>query len=159
MDDLKRELEIQLLASEGVITPEIEKLLDEAMKSDHVDRTLKWLLGKYELTGSLIETRKEKKDLIETKLKSAQNALLYWKNKIDIVLKDNKLKNISVEEYDLYYSKSESVEILDENLIPKEYIKETTTTSPDKVKIKNAIKQDVVVPGAILKENNNLQIK
>ena len=159
MDDLRRELEIQLLASEGVITPEIENLLDEVMKSDHVDRTLKWLLGKYELTESLIETRKEKKSLIENKLKSSQNALLYWKNKIDTVLKDNKLKNISVDEYDLSYTKSESVEIFDENLIPKEYIKETTTTSPDKVKIKNAIKQDVIVPGAILKENNNLQIK
>lgn len=159
MDDLRRELEIQLLASEGVITPEIEKLLDEVMKSDHVDRTLKWLLDKYELTGSLIQTRKEKKDLIEAKLKSAQNALLYWKNKIDLVLKDNKLKNISIEEYDLSYSKSESVEIFDENLIPKEYLKETTTISPDKVKIKSAIKQDVIVPGAILKENNNLQIK
>ncbi|HPC34602.1 MAG TPA: siphovirus Gp157 family protein [Candidatus Absconditabacterales bacterium] len=159
MDDLRKELEIQLLASEGVITPEIEELLDKVMKSDHVDRTLLWLISKHEVALSLIETRKHKKDLIETKLKSAQNSLLYWKNKIDLVLKDNKLKSISIDEYDLSYTKSESVEIFDENLIPKEYLKETTTVSPDKVKIKNAIKQDIVVPGAILKENNNLQIK
>jgi len=55
------------------------------------------------------------------------------------------------------FRKSETVEI-DENL-SEEYIKTTITTAPDKIKIKQAIKDGIVVYGARIVEHKNIQIK
>lgn len=59
----------------------------------------------------------------------------------------------------LSFRKSTSVEIPDESLIPKEYLKETITYNPDKTLIKEDIKNGVIVEGASLVEKRNLQIK
>lgn len=59
----------------------------------------------------------------------------------------------------LSFKKSTSVEIADESLLPKEYLKETITYKPDKTLIKEDIKNGVIVDGASLIEKRNLQIK
>lgn len=57
------------------------------------------------------------------------------------------------------YRPSEAVEVLDESLIPTEYIKVKTTTSPDKTAIKRVLSSGGTVSGCILKKKRNLQIK
>lgn len=57
------------------------------------------------------------------------------------------------------FRKSESVEIEDESLLASDFIVTKTTTSPDKAKIKEAIKRGEFVVGAVIKTNQNLQIK
>ncbi len=54
-----------------------------------------------------------------------------------------------------------SVDILDENFIPKEYLKtkETITVSVDKLKIKEELSQGVIIPGVALKQNVRLEIR
>ena len=52
-----------------------------------------------------------------------------------------------------------SVEIQDENIIPGDYKKIKEVVSIDKLKIKEEILAGVIVPGAILKQNNRLEIK
>lgn len=59
----------------------------------------------------------------------------------------------------LSFRKSVSVEIADESLLPKEYLKETITYKPDKTLIKEDISNGVIVDGASLIEKRNLQIK
>jgi hypothetical protein len=59
----------------------------------------------------------------------------------------------------LSFRKSESVEIEDEKYILNEYCTIKTTSTPNKNKIKEAIKSGVDVFGAVLVENKNLQIK
>lgn len=54
---------------------------------------------------------------------------------------------------------SESVEIRDEAKIPKEYMKEKITYSPDKTSIKKAIKAGEEVDGCALIKKQNLQIE
>jgi hypothetical protein len=54
---------------------------------------------------------------------------------------------------------SESVEIEDEQYILDEFCTIKTTKTPNKTKIKEAIKQGEVVFGAVLKQNKNIQIK
>ena len=54
---------------------------------------------------------------------------------------------------------SESVEIDDVDCIPAEYMVTKTTTAPDKVKLKAAIKAGELTIGAHIKINHNLQIK
>lgn len=57
------------------------------------------------------------------------------------------------------FRKSEAVEILDENKIPKKFIRKKVETAPDKTAIKEAIKNGLKVRGAELVENQNIQIK
>ena len=54
---------------------------------------------------------------------------------------------------------SESVNILDEKLIPAVYIKWKSASTVDKVKIKQAIKAGFQVDGAELVQNRNVQVK
>lgn len=57
------------------------------------------------------------------------------------------------------FRKSEAVEILDERLIPIDYMNIKTEESPDKTAIKDALKHNFNVPGAALIVNKNIQIK
>lgn len=57
------------------------------------------------------------------------------------------------------FRRSEKVDITDESLIPKEFLKEAVTYTPDKTAIKQAIKAGVEVGGCVLTENYNAQIK
>lgn len=57
------------------------------------------------------------------------------------------------------FRKSESVEISQEVLIPNEYMTEKVVRTPNKVAIKDAIKNGINVQGASIVTNQNLQIK
>lgn len=57
------------------------------------------------------------------------------------------------------FRNSEAVEITDASAIPPEYIREKVETAPDKAAIKEALKSNFQIPGAILVQNKNIQIK
>lgn len=57
------------------------------------------------------------------------------------------------------YRKSESVNIIDETKIPKEFLKTKIEISPMKAEIKTAIKNGLKVEGATLDTNVSMQIK
>ena len=57
------------------------------------------------------------------------------------------------------YRKTQAVNIVDENLIPNEYLRFKTTSAPDKTAIKDAIKAGKDVPGATLEERQSMTIK
>tara|TARA_R110000868_G_scaffold208033_3_gene457240 strand:- start:418 stop:912 length:495 start_codon:yes stop_codon:yes gene_type:complete len=57
------------------------------------------------------------------------------------------------------FRKSQTVEILDEDLIPKEFKTVKVTTSISKAEIKKAIKNGELVVGADLIDHKNIQIK
>ena len=57
------------------------------------------------------------------------------------------------------FRKSESVNIVDIDALPKEYITVKTTEMPDKTAIKRALKEGTDIAGAELVINQNLQIR
>lgn len=57
------------------------------------------------------------------------------------------------------FRKSESVDIKDEKIIPKQFIRKKIETAPDKTAIKEALKNNMQVPGAVLIQNRNILIK
>lgn len=57
------------------------------------------------------------------------------------------------------FRNSEAVEIVNESDIPAEYMREKVQTAPDKTAIKEALKNNFQIPGAILVQNKNIQIK
>ena len=78
---------------------------------------------------------------------------------MDFFLNAYNKKEFNTELYKLSYRKSESVEISNENALPKEFLKEKITTAPDKVAIKEALKNWQEVPWASIKVSQNLQVK
>jgi len=59
----------------------------------------------------------------------------------------------------LSFRRSEAIEIVNESQLDRSFMVEKVTYSPDKTKIKEAIKRGDEVEGAILMTNYNLQIK
>jgi hypothetical protein len=69
------------------------------------------------------------------------------------------LGKIQTDHYTISTRKCDSIEILDATLLPSEYVREKITTSPDKTKIKEAIKNGKSVPGAAVVKNVHLSIR
>lgn len=69
------------------------------------------------------------------------------------------ITNISGIYANISFRKSEETVIDNQDLLPAEYIVEKTTYSPDKVKIKAALKAGKEVQGAHIEEKQNIQIK
>ncbi len=68
-------------------------------------------------------------------------------------------KKADVPSAQIRWRKSTAVSIPDEKLLPMCFMKQTITTSPDKVAIKDFLKAGKEVPGATLEEKQNLSIK
>jgi hypothetical protein len=130
--------------------------LDE-LKADKESIT-KWLAQEVLNIDSDIVAYKVQKEVFAEKQKRAEHRKESLKNYLAFCLNgdafeaDDKSVKIS-------WRKSESVNILDEGEIPKEYIKVKTEYSPDKTMIKKALKDGQKVAGCTLESKNNIQIK
>lgn len=147
----------QLEELEGEITPEIEQALIINQK-DLQEKAVGYgfIIKRLDDDVSIIDA--EIKRLQEYKKKSeARKELL--EQRISEAMKLYNIEKVETPTLKLSFRKSESVEIEDENQVPKEYIKIKTTTSIDKVALKAAIKEGKVIAGATLIKKDNLQIK
>ena len=59
----------------------------------------------------------------------------------------------------LSYRKSDSVEVSDINLLPKEYVKEKVELSADKTALKKALKDGKEIKGVEIVTKLNMQVK
>lgn len=88
-----------------------------------------------------------------------QNTIDRIDNWIDFILRQYWINKITTNLYQISYRKSDLVEISNEELLPKEFIKESLLTRPDKTAIKEAIKNGQDVPWATIITKQNIQIK
>lgn len=102
------------------------------------------------------ESFKAEKEAFAEREKVAKNKAESLKQWLSFVLNGQKFETSRVA---VSFRKSESVQIEDENEIPREFIKEKIETSPDKTLIKKVLKNGEEVPGCTLLINNNIQIK
>lgn len=98
---------------------------------------------------------KAEKDAFAEKEKSAKNKADSLKKYLDSVLSGNTFKTTKV---NVTYRKSQAVEIIDINKLNENYIKYAEPTA-DKARIKEDIKNGVDVDGAMIVDNQNIQIK
>lgn len=63
------------------------------------------------------------------------------------------------ERAEISWRKSKAVNIVEETLLPEEYLRTEVTVEPDKKAIGEALKKGTVVPGAELEERTNLQVR
>lgn len=102
---------------------------------------------------------KDEQVRIQFLVESKEKELKRMDNFINFLMQSFQKDKLETNLYKISYRKSESVEIINEEMIPQEFMKEKTTVAPDKTAIKEALKNWAEVPGATIKINNNLQIK
>ena len=102
---------------------------------------------------------KDEQARIQSLVESKEKELKRMDNFINFLMQSFQKDKLETNLYKISYRKSESVEIINEEMIPQEFMKEKTTIAPDKTAIKEALKNWAEVPGATIKINNNLQIK
>ena len=132
----------------------------------------------------LFELQNQKQELLEWYLKDRANRLadnawlqaeinrlqarIEWNNNrikrvekiVDYNFKDDyKWKPIHYWSFTVWYRKSKATIIDDQDLLPKEFIKEKTTYSPDKTAIKKILETWAKVEWAHIEERLNLNIK
>lgn len=149
--DLIEQFEFDVIEHTGEIVngKEFENLeLKKQEKIEGVGLLIKNLLSDVEAY------EKEEKHFNELKVrakKKAENIKKY----LDYFLQGEKFKTTRV---NISYRKSESVKITNESLIPTKYLKPSKPTI-DKTQIKKDINDGVVVKGAEISVNHNMQVK
>lgn len=149
------QIEAELELSGGELTPEIESAL-EIKQAELSEKTLNYVrfinhiqseINEAEIYLLKVQDYMHKKKVLSERLKSALK---------DAVLNFGEIES---EYHRLSLRKSESLEIVDEDMIPAKFKTIKQTIQIDKVAIKKAIKAGEIVFGCILNENQNLQIK
>lgn len=103
-----------------------------------------------------IEAYKKEEESFRLRRKQAENRIENLKWYLTEWISGEKIETPRVK---ISWRKSEVVNILDENLIPSGYKSQKITEVIDKKEIKRAIKSGMVVAGADIKVNENIQIK
>ena len=147
----------QIIEAEGEMTYEIQQALEinqQQLQSKAIDYcyVIKQLDSDCEQIDAelkrLQQLKKVRTNLAERLKDTISNAMnLYEVEKIETPL------------IKLSFRNSESVEITNESQLDACFIVTKTVTSPDKKAIKDAIKSGVLVCGATISYNKNLQIK
>lgn len=148
-------LKIALEASDGELTEELEQLLNE----DAQDITQKYnsylhIINSFEADSDHLE--KEIKRLQGIK-KSRDKGIERLKENLKASMELREEEKFQGENFTISFRKSESVEIIDEFLLSKDYLRVSYT--PDKTLIKEKLKAGEEIPGAVIKINKNIQIK
>ena len=146
-----------IIENDGEITPEQELAL--TINKDQ-------LQSKSESYAYVIKQMDAECDIIDLEIKRLQQAKKVRENTVERLKSTltNAMQLFEVDEIKtplikLNFRKSESVVVYDTNSLPQMYKTIKVTETPDKAKIKEAIKQGETVVGAELFINQNLQIK
>lgn len=138
-------------------TEDYEKLLAEYNALDEAEQDkIEGVALSYKNVMALVnELQAEKKritDRITTLTKKADGI----KSFLDFILAGRKFETARAR---CAYRRAKSVDVVDESIVPDEYMVEKTTRTPDKTAIKKALSDGEVVRGCNLVERNSLSIK
>lgn len=146
-----------LTENEGELTPEIEQAL--AINKDE-------LQAKGINYGFVIKNIDAEIDIIDSEIKRLQglkkvrtNAIERLKTTLQGAMELYEIQELKTPIIKINFRKSESTEFSNVADIPEDYITIKMERIPNKVAIKDAIKQGIEVPGAFIQTNYNLQIK
>jgi nucleotidyltransferase/DNA polymerase involved in DNA repair len=141
---------------DGELTPEIlEQLQLNAENFEAKARGYIWMIKKAESENNTINAEIERLQRIEKRNDKLIDRL---KESMKFAL-ETFGESKKVDTFTLSLRSSKQVEVYDMELLDAEYITTKTTATANKKAIKEAIESGVMVTGATIKENHNLQIK
>lgn len=142
-------------------TGEIDPVVEEQLKinNEQIDEKIKaWGIVFKQLLADA-KMLKDEEEAISIRRKRADRHAELLKNRLEnymILLGKPQFKDTKV---DISFRKAKKVEIVNEKLLPEEYLSVKTTITPAKTLIMNALKEGKEVQGATLVETQNIQIK
>ena len=144
-------------AETGELDPVISERLE--MNGRDLDEKIKGAGIIYKQMLADVKALKDEEENLAKRRKKVERSAEALKNSLQnsmIILGRDKFVDPKV---NIVFRKGTRTEILNESMIPEEYIKVETTRTPLKAEIKTAIKNGIEVPGAIVIETKNIQIK
>jgi hypothetical protein len=157
------------------ISIEYQRLINDLSDCDEIDEGQVQLLN--DLTsdikekainvGAFIKNMEAEAQAIEcgiAEMEKRKSRLLNKSQKLKDYLKQHleecEMREIKSTYFDIKIrSNPSSVMINDEALIPKEYIRETILSRIDKTQLSQALKNNMIIPGALLVRNTRLEIR
>lgn len=146
-----------LIENGGELTPELETEL-AITKQDLQNKGVCYGFIVKELEGNI--------DLIDLEIKRLNalkkplvNSIDRLKNNLSQAMQMFDVTELKTPLLKINFRKSESIEVTDIDLLDADFVKTTITKAADKIAIKEAIKAEIPVRGAVLLTNYNLQIK
>jgi len=116
--------------------------------------------------GFIVKELEGNIDLIDLEIKRLQalkkpltNSIDRLKNNLTQAMQMFEVTELKTPLLKINFRKSESIEVTDVDLLDADFVKTTITKAADKIAIKEAIKAEIPVRGAVLITNYNLQIK
>ena len=116
--------------------------------------------------GFIVKELEGNIDLIDLEIKRLNalkkplvNSIDRLKNNLSNAMQMFEVTELKTPLLKINFRKSESVEVTDIDLLDAGFVKTTITKAADKIAIKEAIKAEIPVRGAVLLTNYNLQIK
>ena len=147
----------ELIENGGELTPQLQSMLtitESQLKEKAVNYAMVIRSMDYE-TNVIDEEIKRLQGL----KKSRQNAMERLKSVLTNAMEQCDMDAIETPTNKISFRKSQSLQILDETLVPKQYKTQVITTKIDKNAIKQDMKNGITVDGVELITNKNLQIK
>lgn len=146
MDSADEETQETLLDTLESIQDAIE------IKADNIAR----ILNDFDLEKAMIDAEiKRLKDRSDRVAKQNEQLKKYLLSSFQTA----EMKKLKTNLFTFNVRSSESVEIMDESQIPSNYMVEKTVKNPDKIAIKEAIKNNQIVAGCTIKTKESLVIK
>ena len=149
-------------------------LADSDFDEETIDNTLEAIEGELVIKGqnivafylnldAEITAMKAAEERIESRRKVLESKQARMKEYLKVNMKRCGVTEIKANDMSfiakLYLDRDKAVEISDEQVIPKEYVKEKITHTVDKAAIRKAIGNGIVVPGACISSRDRLEIK
>lgn len=147
----------EIIESGGEITPEIENaLIIKESELQNKSQSYGYLIKSMEYDVNTIDAEINRLEGIK---RVRNNTIKRLKTVLSESMQQFEVEELKTPTLKINFRKSQTVEIIDEDLIPKEFKTVKVTTSISKAEIKKAIKNGELVVGADLKNHKNLQIK
>lgn len=160
LEDIEHEIENVLS-----IDAEQEQTLDEdainayleelaTAEADKIDGFCRFL----RIKAASAEAKKAEAKRLLASAQSEENSVSYLKMKYLQVMQTHGLQKVKGAAYKLSIRATPVVQIEDMAALPKEYLVEKVTTTPDKLRLRDDLKSGMTIPGAKLGQNFSLQV-
>ena len=151
------ELIEQLEENEGELTPELEQSLEIAA-NEFEEKSENYIKAIKNIDNDVLIIKNEIARLNELK-KRKEKTSNRLKDFLQYSMRLRGVRKIDTGLFMVSLRKSKYVEIIQPEELPEDFLVKKITVAPDKKKLKEVLSKGGEIPGAVLKERENLQIK